>query len=86
MACLKQPPNKRVATHRGARAQPVTVRGAGAVAALQERDPPPMMSDPNLAVMVTATGIAILAAVYLWSKDPGRRRRAWQLLRLLLRR
>lgn len=45
-----------------------------------------MMSDLNLAVMVTAAGIAVLAAIYLWSKDPGRRRRAWQLLKLLLRR
>ena len=45
-----------------------------------------MMSDPNLAVMVTAAGIAILAGIYLWSKDPGRRCRAWQLLRLLLHR
>jgi hypothetical protein len=45
-----------------------------------------MMYDLDLAGMVTATGITILAAVYLWSKDPGRRRRAWQLLKLLLRR
>lgn len=27
-----------------------------------------------------------LAAVYLWSKDPDQRRRAWRLLKLLLRR
>jgi hypothetical protein len=45
-----------------------------------------MMYDLNLTVMVTAAGIAILAVVYLWSKDPGRRCRAWQLLKLLLRR
>jgi hypothetical protein len=45
-----------------------------------------MMYDLDLAGMVTATGITILAAVYLLSKDPGRRRRAWQLLKLLLRR
>ena len=45
-----------------------------------------MMYDLNLAVMATAAGIAILAAVYLWSNDPDRRRRAWQLLKLLLRR
>jgi hypothetical protein len=45
-----------------------------------------MMYDVDLAVMMTAAGIAILAAVYLWSEDPGRRRRAWQLLKLLLRR
>jgi hypothetical protein len=45
-----------------------------------------MMSDLDLAVMLTAAAMAILAAVYLWSKDPSRRRRAWQLLTLLLRR
>lgn len=45
-----------------------------------------MMYDVDLAVMMTATGIAILASIYLWSKDTGRRRRAWQLLKLLLRR
>jgi len=45
-----------------------------------------MMYDLDLPVMVTAAAIATLAAVYLWSKDPARRRRAWQLLQLLLRR
>jgi hypothetical protein len=45
-----------------------------------------MMYDLDLAVMATTAGMAILAAVYLWSKDPGRQRRAWQLLKLLLRR
>ena len=45
-----------------------------------------MMYDVNLAVMATAAGVAILAAVYLWSDDPARRRRAWRLLKLLLRR
>ena len=40
-----------------------------------------MMYELDLAVMATATGIAILAAVYLWSKDPGRQGRAWELLR-----
>ena len=45
-----------------------------------------MMYDLDLTVMMTAAGIAALAAVCLWSKDPGRRRRAWQLLKLLLRR
>ena len=38
-----------------------------------------MMYELDLAVMATATGIAILAAVYLWSKDPGRQGRAWEL-------
>jgi hypothetical protein len=42
-----------------------------------------MMYDLDLAVIVSSAGIATLAAVYLWSKDPGRRRRAWHLLRLL---
>jgi hypothetical protein len=45
-----------------------------------------MMYDLDLAVMVTAAGIATLAAVYLWSKDTGRQRRAWELLKLMLRR
>jgi hypothetical protein len=43
-----------------------------------------MMYNLDLAVMMTAAGIATLAAVYLWSKDSDRRRRAWQLLKLLL--
>ena len=45
-----------------------------------------MMYDLDLTVVLTAAGIVVLAAVYLWSKDPGRQRRAWQLLKLLLRR
>jgi hypothetical protein len=44
------------------------------------------MYDVDLAVMMIAAGIAILASIYLWSEDTGRRRRAWQLLNLLLRR
>jgi hypothetical protein len=41
---------------------------------------------PNLAALalLTTVGVAALAAVYLWSADPARRRRAWQLLRLFL--
>jgi hypothetical protein len=50
------------------------------------KDLPPVMYDLDVTVIVTSAGIATLAAVYLWSKDPGRQRRAWQLLRLLLRR
>jgi len=45
-----------------------------------------MMYDLDLTVVVTAAGIATLAAVYLWSNDIGRRGRAWQLLKLMLRR
>lgn len=40
----------------------------------------------NLAVIVTAAAVVVLAAVYLWSEDPARRGRARELLRLLLRR
>jgi hypothetical protein len=35
---------------------------------------------------LATTATVVLAAVYLWSKDPGRRRRAWQLLKLILSR
>jgi hypothetical protein len=45
-----------------------------------------MMYDLDLAVMASAAGIATLAAVYPWSDDIGRRGRAWQLLKLMLRR
>ena len=45
-----------------------------------------MMYDLDLTVMAATAGIAALAAVYLWSKDPDRRCRAWRLLKLLLRR
>jgi hypothetical protein len=75
------------ATQSGVRAEPVTVPGADAVAALQlEGTCLPMMYDVDLAVIVTAGEIAILATVFLWSKDPDRRSRAWQLLKLLFRR
>ncbi len=43
-----------------------------------------MMYDVSLTVVLTALGFSALGAVYLWSKDPGRRRRAWLLLKLLL--
>ena len=43
-----------------------------------------MMYDLDLAVLMTAVGIAVLAVVYVWSKDPDRRARAWSLLKLLL--
>jgi hypothetical protein len=45
-----------------------------------------MMYDLILPAAVPAIGMAILAMVYVVSKDPGRRGRAWQLLKLLLRR
>jgi hypothetical protein len=76
-----------VATHSGARAEPVTVPGADAVAALQlEGTCLSMMYELDLAVIAATAGIATLAAVYLWSKDPGRQHRAWKLLKLMLRR
>jgi hypothetical protein len=43
-----------------------------------------MMYDLDLTAVLTTAGIAMLAAVYVWSKDPGRRARAWSLLKLLL--
>lgn len=45
-----------------------------------------MMYDLILPTAVPALGIATLAVVYVASKDPDRRGRAWQLLKLLLRR
>jgi len=45
-----------------------------------------MMPDLTVTALLAGAGIAILAGVYLWSTDPGRRRRAWQLLKLLLSR
>ncbi|MGH3226246.1 MAG: hypothetical protein ACRDPY_47490 [Streptosporangiaceae bacterium] len=47
---------------------------------------PSQMDNLDLAVIMTAAGIATLAAVYLWSNDIGRQRRAWELLKLMLRR
>lgn len=43
-----------------------------------------MMNDLSFAALLAAAGFAGLAAVYLWSKDPARRTRARELLRLLL--
>lgn len=43
-----------------------------------------MMYDLDLTAVLTATGILMLAAVYVCSKDPGRRARAWNLLKFLL--
>jgi len=34
--------------------------------------------------VLAAAGFAVLAAVYLWSKDPARRHRARELLKLLV--
>jgi hypothetical protein len=50
------------------------------------KGPTPMMYDLTLPVIVAAAGTVVLAVVYVMSKDPGRRIRAWQLLKLLLRR
>jgi hypothetical protein len=38
----------------------------------------------DLTVTLNLVGLAVLAAVYVWSKDPGRRSRAWRLLKLVL--
>jgi hypothetical protein len=43
-----------------------------------------MIYDLDLTALLTATGIVMVAAVYVWSKDPERRARAWNLLKLLL--
>jgi hypothetical protein len=43
-----------------------------------------MIYDLDLTVLLTAVGIAVLAVVSVWSKDPDRRARAWSLLKLLL--
>ena len=43
-----------------------------------------MAYDLVVPAVTIPAGITILAAIYLGSKDPGRRRRAWRLLKLLL--
>jgi hypothetical protein len=45
-----------------------------------------MMYDLALPVIAPAAGAVALAAVYVMSGDPGRRARARELLRLILRR
>jgi hypothetical protein len=45
-----------------------------------------MVYDLTLPVIVPAVGVIVLAVVYVMSKVPDRRVRAWQLLKLLLRR
>ena len=60
--------------------------GADAVAIPTVKGPPTMMPDLTALALLTTAGTAVLAAVYLWSADPGRRRRAWQLLKLFLSR
>ena len=39
----------------------------------------------DVMVVLTALGIAVLGAVYVWSSKADRRTRAWQLIKLLLR-
>ncbi len=61
---------------------------------LRERPDGPLRQEgtsitmPDLApvALLAAAAPATLSAVYLWSNDPARRRRAWNLLKLLLRR
>jgi len=45
-----------------------------------------MISDLTLPVILAAAGVVALAVVYVMSEDPGRRARAWNLLKLVLRR
>jgi hypothetical protein len=45
-----------------------------------------MMYDLILRATLPALGVTVLAVMYMGSKDPDRRSRAWQLLKLLLRR
>jgi hypothetical protein len=45
-----------------------------------------MMHDLLLPVLPPTIGLAVLAAVYLWSPDPGVRTRAIRLIRILFRR
>jgi hypothetical protein len=72
------------ATHSDTRAESVTALTRAPQRPVRWKDYVPMMYQVDLAVMMAAIGAAILAAVYLWSKDPDRRRRAWHLLKLLL--
>jgi hypothetical protein len=44
-----------------------------------------MTYDLDVVALVTAMGVVVLGAVYLWSKDAGRRQRALKLLKLILR-
>ena len=68
-----------------ARAEPSQSPGAGARPS-SSKGPTPMMYDLILSASVPVLGIAALAVVYVASKDPDQRARAWQLLKLLLRR
>jgi hypothetical protein len=45
-----------------------------------------MMYDLDVALVLTAVGIVLPGTVYVWSKDPDRRARAWRLLKLLFSR
>jgi len=60
--------------------------GAGTAAALYSKGTTPMMYDLALPAAVPTIAIIALAVVYLISEDPELRARAWQLLKLLLRR
>jgi hypothetical protein len=43
-----------------------------------------MMHDLTLPALAVAVLVMGVSAVYLWSRVPSRRRRAWRLLKLLL--
>jgi hypothetical protein len=75
-----------VALVRGTHAQSRQSPDAGAATALLSEGTYPMLYDLLLPVTAPAVGIAALAVMYVVSKDSDRRARAWQLLKLLLRR
>jgi len=41
-------------------------------------------SDIGVVAVIAAAVVAALSVVYVWSKDQGRRERAWRLIKLLL--
>jgi hypothetical protein len=51
---------------------------------MERRDRMITVGGAVVAALLTGGGIVVLASVYLWSADPARRRRALQLLKLLL--
>ena len=44
-----------------------------------------MPAPATLVVLISSVTFTSTIFIYIWSKDPGRRRRAWRVLKLLLR-